>query len=66
MEATVPQIPLRQVPLWARVLLGPSVALVHAAGHDQDLVTAVLRSEPSRYPHEFFHGGRQLLGFLCP
>jgi hypothetical protein len=65
MEATVPQVSLRPFPLWAGVLLGSSVAPVQAAGHDQDLFTTALRSEPRRPPHESFHGGRHLLGFLC-
>ena len=65
MEATVPQISLRQVPLWAWFLLALLIASVYSVGFDRGLITKALHSVPSMYLHEFFHDGRHLLGFPC-
>ena len=65
MEAAVPQISLRQVPLWAWFLLALMIALVYSVGYDQGLIAKVLQGVPRMYLHEFFHDGRHLLGFPC-
>lgn len=65
MEAAIPQVLLRQVPLWAWFLLALAIALVFAVGYDQGLVEQGLQSLPNNALHEFFHDGRHLLGFPC-
>ncbi len=61
-------VALRDVPLWAWLVLAVVVAFVYAIGYDQGLLLRAFLgnlAEANNYLHEFFHDGRHLLGFPC-
>jgi hypothetical protein len=63
MEGAVPQVSVRQVPLWGWLLLATMIVVLYAVGYDQGF--PVLSKAGSSYLHELFHDGRHLLGIPC-